>query len=198
MHVCIVPFWSLYVLYVIAPDGALACRRQAGQELVVCLQQYQGPPTARAHIPTQHSTVHLTNHLDLNLTSLYPHVLATTALHRCCLSLSTPQAATTSVNRKRDAPSPRSIWSCRALPHPPPTYIDSDRARCSPDLCLTHKHRLCRPQSVSLPFLFSSFSSYQATTSSVLAPTAILTACFKQRANALILSRPIPQPKPPS
>lgn len=118
------------------------------------------------------------------------------ALHRCYLSLSTPQAATTSANRKRDAPSPRSsIRSCRALP-PLPTYIDSERARCKSDLCLTHKHRLCRPQSVSLLFLFSSFSSYQATTSSVLAPTAILTVCFKQRANASILSRPILQPRP--
>ena len=130
----------------------LLAGEQAGQELVVCLQRHQGPQTC-TRIPTEHSTV------DLNTTSpqpqshfTLPHVLATAAsllpINHCLPLRQQRPRRTGSVTHRISS---SSIWSCRALP-PPPTYIDSDRARCHPDSCLTNI-AFVAPKSVSLFFL---------------------------------------------
>jgi hypothetical protein len=64
MHVHPFMFLSLYVVYVIAPDGALACRRsRRGRSWWCVFNNTRDLQPARARIPTQHSTVHLLNHL---------------------------------------------------------------------------------------------------------------------------------------
>lgn len=136
LHVSILVL-SLYVLYVIALDGALACSRGggAGQEWWWSVfNDHQGPPTCTRNPTQQHSDA-------LDLTPPRPHFTSTlfSRVRPSCTAaachLSTPQAATTSANRKRDAPSPKpSIWACRALLRRPPASTGLELNR-NPDCC---------------------------------------------------------------
>ena len=116
-NVCASILVSLYTCRALRhSSGWRTClQERAGGAVVVVVAQsvfihHQGPPTC-TRIPTQQQQQHsdtlgLKHHL--NSTSLHSILTCSPQLHRCCLPLlSTPQAATTSANRKRDAPSPR-------------------------------------------------------------------------------------------
>jgi hypothetical protein len=122
---------------------------------------HQGPQTCTRN--PRRSTVSASIQHRLHLTSLY-FTQSSRGRHTRPLlptppALSTPQAATTSANRKRDAPSPRahqhlsSLVVHRLRPHTS-TRVELVAIQTS----VRHRHRLCRPQSVSVFFLFSRLS----------------------------------------
>ena len=131
MHVCIHPFWSLPIYALRHSSRWRTCLQESwrGRSWWCVFNNDQGPQTC-TRTPTQHSDAlalaptspHLTS---LHFTSLHFNLTCSPQLlHRCCLPPRTPQAATTSANRKRDAPSPEH-WhqvapgSRRALLRPP-------------------------------------------------------------------------------
>jgi hypothetical protein len=90
---------------------------------------------ARAIRRSSTVTLSIEHRLDLTSLLLYSHVPAQAAPLLPACHLATPQAATTSANRKRDAPSPKpSIWSCRALLRRPPASTGLELNR-NPDCC---------------------------------------------------------------
>ena len=97
--------------------GACSCRSPGGDHLTTCFLVHPRPV-----LPLQTQPAQSPSRSDL--TSLFltcsPH------LHCCCLSQPTPQAATTSAYRKRDAPSPSTAPApASCLVPPAPAYIDS-------------------------------------------------------------------------
>jgi len=170
-------------------------RGSRGGSGTVCLQPPSGTSNLHARNPTQqqqHSDALSLAPPQFDLTSLHPHVLATTAplLPTTCLPLRQQRPRRTGSVTHR-VPEPAFGRAVHFLRRPP---TSSRIELIANQTAARHKHRLCRPQFVSLLFLSAPLSGSQATTSFVLAPTAILTACFKQRANASILSRPILNP----
>lgn len=156
-HVCastlVVPLcmWP----YVIAQDGALACRRAGGAVVVVAHSvfiHHQGPPTCTRN-PTQqqqHSDALSLAPPQSNLTSLHPHVLATTAplLPTTCLPLRQQRPRRTGSVTHR-VPEPAFGRAVHFLRRPP---TSSRIELVANQTAVPHKHRLCRPQSVSLSF----------------------------------------------
>lgn len=157
-HMCVHPlWWSLSVCALRHSSGwrtgLQECR--AGGAVVVVAQcvfiHHQGPPTCTRN-PTQHSDA-----LSLappqsqsNLTSLHPHVLATTAplLPATCLPLrqQRPRRTGSVTHRVPEPAFGRAVHFLRR----PPTSSRIDLV--ANQTAARHKHRLCRPQSVSLSF----------------------------------------------